>query len=121
MISTDFYETRYFVVKFSSGCLLKNLGPETFKYRSLFVIIYCRLIASFYEAAVLRLRFFIYTDLYRKDQIRYGVRDKHPGFTAVLILILNLMIKMKIETQKKVWVRFLNIGNFGLGLGIGTI
>jgi hypothetical protein len=40
MLSTDFYETRYFVVKFSSGCLLKNLGPETYKYRSLFVIIY---------------------------------------------------------------------------------
>ncbi len=35
ILSTDFYETRYFVVHFSSECLLKNLGPETYKYRSL--------------------------------------------------------------------------------------
>jgi hypothetical protein len=40
ILTTDFYETRYFVVKFYSGCFLKNLGPETYKYRSLFDFCY---------------------------------------------------------------------------------
>jgi hypothetical protein len=75
MISTDFYETQYFVVHFFSECLLKNLGPETYKYRSILVIIYCRLIehCSVYETKVLRLWFFIYPDLTFK-YICIGIR-----------------------------------------------